>query len=189
MSKNIQRLLDIMARLRQKDGGCPWDIKQTFATIAPHTIEETYELVEAIEKNDAHAIKEELGDVLLQVVFHAQMAREAGWFDFDEVAGALADKLVERHPHIFGERKAKTADDVVEIWENNKSAKRKAKAENEGRTESILDNVSTALPAATRAVKLQKRASTVGFDWDNPRDVFAKIKEEIAELETEVGAV
>ncbi len=187
MSANIQRLLDIMARLRQKEGGCPWDIEQTFESIAPHTIEETYELVEAIEKKDAKAIKEELGDVLLQVVFHAQMAREAGLFDFDSVAKATADKLVERHPHIFGEQKAETANDVVTIWEKNKQAKRAEKAENEGRAESVLDNVSTALPAMTRAVKLQKRAAHVGFDWDEAAAVFAKIKEEIAELETEVA--
>jgi nucleoside triphosphate diphosphatase len=188
MSTNIQRLIDIMARLRDPESGCPWDLEQTFKTIAPHTIEETYELVEAIESGEPHAIKDELGDVLLQVVFYAQMGREAGLFNFDSVAGYLADKLIERHPHIFGEREAKTARDVLDNWEKDKEAKRAAQAESEGRLTSVLDGVSAALPAATRAVKLQKRAATVGFDWAEARDVFAKIKEEIGELENEVEA-
>ncbi|MDD4617399.1 MAG: nucleoside triphosphate pyrophosphohydrolase [Alphaproteobacteria bacterium] len=184
MTSNIQRLLDVMARLRQKDGGCPWDLEQTFATVAPHTIEETYELVDAIENKDPAAIKDELGDVLFQVVFHAQMASEAGMFDFDSVAKHAADKMIERHPHVFGEREAKTAQDVLQNWEKDKEAKRRAKAGN--KPVSVLDNVTIGLPAATRAVKLQKRAARVGFDWDNAKDVLDKIREEIGELEKEI---
>ncbi len=185
MSRSLDRLLDIMARLRDPKGGCPWDLEQSFATIAPHTLEETYELVEAIEKNDPAAIKDELGDVLFQVIFYAQLGREAGWFDFDSIAAHVADKMTQRHPHVFGERKAETANDVRNIWEQNKEAKRKTSAENEGREASVLDNITSNLPATTRAVKLQKRAARVGFDWDNARDVFAKIREEIGELEHE----
>lgn len=171
--------------MRRKDGGCPWDLEQTFETVAPHTIEEAYELVEAIENNDPAAIKDELGDVLFQVVFHAQMGSEAGLFDFDSVAGHVADKMIERHPHVFGERDAKTAQDVLRNWEKDKEAKRIAKAGD--KPLSVLDGVSTALPASTRAVKLQKRAARVGFDWDKAEDVFAKIREEIGELEKEVA--
>lgn len=187
MTANIQRLLDIMTRLRSPKDGCPWDLEQTFKTVAPHTLEETYELVEAIENNDPQAIKEELGDVLFQVVFHAQLGREAGFFDFDSVAGYVADKMIERHPHVFGEREAETAHDVLTNWEKDKEAKRSAQAETEGRQHGVLDGVSAALPAATRAVKLQKRASRVGFDWTKAEDVFAKIREEIDELEKEVA--
>lgn len=187
MTGNVQRLLDVMARLRQKEGGCPWDLEQTFKTVAPHTIEETYELVEAIENDDPQAIKEELGDVLFQVVFHAQIGQEEGLFDFDSVAGYVADKMIERHPHVFGERDAETAHDVLVNWEKDKEAKRKAQAARDGVPLSVLDSVSAALPAATRAVKLQKRAARVGFDWDKASDVFAKIREEIAELEKEVA--
>jgi ATP diphosphatase len=186
MTSNVQRLLDVMARLRSPDG-CPWDLEQTFATIAPHTVEETYELVEAIENNDPQAIKDELGDVLFQVVFYAQMGREAGWFDFDGVAGAVADKMIERHPHVFGDRDVKTAQDVVVNWDKDKEKKKALAAGNEGRALSVLDGVSAALPASTRAVKLQKRAATVGFDWKDAKDVFDKIKEEIGELEKEVA--
>jgi len=189
MKKPIDRLLDIMARLRDPKSGCPWDLEQSFATIAPHTLEETYELVEAIEKNDPASIKDELGDVLFQIIFYAQMGREAGWFDFDAIAAHVADKMTERHPHVFGERKAETANDVRAIWEQNKESKRKTSAKAEGREAGVLDNISPALPAATRAVKLQKRAARVGFDWDNARDVFAKIREEIGELEHEVAGM
>jgi ATP diphosphatase len=187
MTSNLQRLLDIMARLREKDGGCPWDLEQNFKTIAPHTLEETYELVEAIENGDAQAIKEELGDVLFQVVFHAQMGREASLFDFDGVAAQVADKMIERHPHVFGARDVETAHDVVVNWEKDKETKRALSAKDEGRSLSVLDGVSTALPAAIRAVKLQKRAARVGFDWSNARDVLAKIEEEIGELGQEIS--
>jgi len=187
MLSNIQRLLDVMARLRNPDGGCPWDLEQTFQTIAPHTIEETYELVDAIEINDPKAIKDELGDVLFQVIFYAQMGREAGMFDLESVAGHVADKMIERHPHVFSERKVDTAQDVLVNWETDKEAKRTTAAAKTGRTLSVLDGVSAGLPSTTRSVKLQKRAARVGFDWAKAEDVFAKIKEEIAELEKEVA--
>jgi ATP diphosphatase len=187
MAGNIERLIEVMAQLRNPDGGCPWDIEQTHASIASDTLEETYELVEAIENNDAAAIKDELGDVFLNVVFHAQLGHEAGLFDLDSVAGHVADKMIERHPHVFGTRDVKTAHDVVVNWENDKEAKRKTKAANEGSELSVLDSVSTALPASTRAVKLQKRAARVGFDWAEAKDVLAKIKEEIGELEHEIA--
>ncbi|MDR3450156.1 MAG: nucleoside triphosphate pyrophosphohydrolase [Alphaproteobacteria bacterium] len=183
---NIARLMDVMARLRNPEGGCPWDLEQNFASVAPYTLEETYELVEAIESNDTQAIKEELGDVLFQVVFHAQMGREAGLFDLDGVAGSVADKMIERHPHVFGDRDAQTAGAVLANWETDKEAKRKAKAAAEGCALSVLDGVSTALPASVRAVKLQKRAARVGFDWSEARDIVGKIREEIGELEAEM---
>jgi len=187
MSSHILRLVEVMARLRNPDGGCPWDLEQTFQTIAPHTIEETYELVEAIESNDPKAIKDELGDVLFQVVFYAQMGREAGLFDLESVAGHVADKMIERHPHVFAEREVETAHDVLVNWETDKEAKRTKAAAKEGRMPSVLDGVSSGLPSTTRSVKLQKRAARVGFDWAKADDVFAKIKEEIAELEKEVA--
>ena len=174
-----------MARLRDPNGGCAWDLEQNFQSIAPHTLEETYELLEAIENNDTNAIKDELGDVLFQVVFHAQMASEAGLFDLDSVAGAVTDKMIERHPHVFGTRDVKTAAGVVDNWEADKEAKRKAQAT--GTPHSVLEGVCTALPAATRAVKLQKRAARVGFDWAEAKDVLAKIREEITELEHEIS--
>ncbi len=186
MTSEIQRLLDIMARLRDPESGCPWDIEQTFETIAPHTLEETYELIEAIEAGDKVAIKEELGDVLLQVVFHAQMAREAGMFDFEDVAKGISDKLIERHPHIFSDRNAHTAQDVLANWEKDKAAKRAQAAGETGRAAGALDGVSAALPAATRAVKLQKRAARVGFDWAEAKDVLNKIEEEIGEFRDEL---
>ena len=184
MTSGTKRLIDIMARLRNPKGGCPWDLEQTFKTIAPHTLEEIYELVEAIEGGDKNAIKDELGDVLFQIVFYTQMGREAGMFDFDDIANHVADKMIERHPHVFGERKAKTAKDVASNWEKDKEAKRKKQS---GKEVSLLDGISRALPAATRAVKLQKRAAGVGFDWPKARDVLAKIREEIGELENEIA--
>ncbi len=186
MSAAIDRLVAVMARLRDPNGGCPWDIEQNFKTIAPYTLEETYEVVDAIENGDPQAIKDELGDLLFQIVFHAQMGREAGLFDIDQIANHVADKMIERHPHVFGERDAATASAVLVNWESDKAAKRDAQAKAENRTPSALDGVTAALPAATRAIKLQKRAARVGFDWSNPADVIGKIREEIAELETEI---
>jgi ATP diphosphatase len=176
-----------MAQLRNPKGGCPWDLEQTFQTVAPYTLEETYEAVEALESGDAKAIKEELGDVLFQIVFHARMGEEQGLFDFNEIAGAVADKMVERHPHVFAKRNAKTAGAVVANWEADKAKKREAEAKAQNRAISTLDGVSTALPAPTRAVKLQNRAARVGFDWTDARDILAKIREEIGELEAEIG--
>jgi ATP diphosphatase len=183
----IQTLVNVMARLRDPQKGCPWDLEQNFQTIAPHTLEETYELVEAIEQNDPKAIKDELGDLLFQVVFHVQMAREAGLFDLQDVAQHVADKMIERHPHVFGDRDAATAGAVLVNWESDKAAKRAKQAADEGRGVSALDGVSTALPATTRAVKLQNRAARVGFDWSNPGDVLAKIREEADELKAEMN--
>ncbi|MCL2504685.1 MAG: nucleoside triphosphate pyrophosphohydrolase [Alphaproteobacteria bacterium] len=179
MSENIKRLLEVMDKLRDPDTGCPWDIKQTFASIAPYTIEETYELVEAIENNDIPNIKEELGDVLFQIVFHAQMAKESGLFDFYEVADCVASKMIERHPHVFDTRTVKDADEVLLNWDKDKQAKKKQSR--------VMEGISTAIPALTRAMKLQKRASRVGFDWDNADGIIAKIKEEIGELEKETA--
>lgn len=179
---HIQRLLAIMARLRDPERGCPWDVKQDFATIAPYTIEEAYEVADAIERRDMAGLREELGDLLLQVVFHARMAEEAGHFDFNQVAGTIADKMVERHPHVFGGPRVDSAEAQTLAWEDRKAAERKEKAGAEG----TLDGVPLALPALVRAEKLQKRAARVGFDWPDLAPVFAKIEEEIAELRSEV---
>jgi len=187
MSEALDRLVGVMARLRDPAAGCPWDLEQDFKSVAPYTLEETYEVVEAIEQGDPAAMKDELGDLLFQIVFHAQMGREAGLFDLDQIAGHVADKMIERHPHVFGDRDANTAQAVLTNWENDKAKKREAKAA-DGQVVSALDGVSTALPASTRAVKLQNRAARVGFDWPDARDIIAKIREEIAELEAEIDA-
>ncbi len=181
MSAAIDKLVAVMAHLRSKDGGCPWDLEQNFKTIAPYTLEETYEVVEAIEKNDPKALAEELGDLLFQVIFYAQMGSEEGLFDLESIASKVADKMVERHPHVFGDRDAKSSDAVLMNWEKDKAAKREAEAG--GKPVSALDGVTTALPATTRALKLQNRAACVGFDWTDAHDILAKIKEEIGELE------
>lgn len=188
MSAALDRLVQIMARLRDPKAGCPWDLEQSFRTIAPYTLEETYEVVEAIEKDDPRAMADELGDLLFQIVFHAQMGREAGLFDLDSIATGVADKMVERHPHVFGDRDANSAEKVLANWETDKAKKRAAEAKAENRTHGALDGVSEALPATTRAVKLQKRAARVGFDWTEARDILAKIREEIGELEAEIKA-
>lgn len=186
MSANIDRLLTVMARLRNPDGGCPWDLEQTFATIAPYTIEEAYEVAEAIDRHDMEALRDELGDLLLQVVFHARMAEEEGLFDFDAVAGGIVDKMIRRHPHVFAEERVEDAAAQTVAWEEHKAAERVAKAEAEGRAASVLDGVSVALPGLTRAVKLTRRAARVGFDWPDIAGVLAKIEEEIAELRSEI---
>lgn len=184
----IDRLLAVMARLRAPEGGCPWDLEQTYRTIAPHTIEEAYEVADAIETGDMGALKEELGDLLFQVVYYTQMAREDGLFDFDAVADAITAKMIRRHPHVFGSDEVKTADMQTSRWEEHKAAERAKKAEREGAKAppSALDGVIPALPALTRAVKLQKRAARVGFDWTDARDILDKIEEEIAELRAEM---
>ena len=172
-----------MARLRDPEAGCPWDVQQTFATIAPYTIEESYEVAEAIEAGDMTALRDELGDLLFQVVFHAEMAREAGDFAFDDVVEAVADKMVRRHPHVFGDRRdIDSADAQTVSWESHKAAERHARAARQGRPPSTLDGVTAALPALTRALKLQDRAARVGFDWPDLAPVLAKIEEELAEL-------
>ena len=182
----VARLLAVMQQLRNPDGGCPWDLEQNFATIAPYTIEEAYEVADAIERQDMAALKDELGDLLLQVVFHAQMAREAGSFDFEAVATGIADKMVRRHPHVFGDAKVADADAQTVAWEDHKETERRAKASAEGRNASVLDGVAAGLPALMRAVKLQRRAARVGFDWPHAADVFLKIDEELSEIKEEM---
>ncbi len=183
MSEKIGKLIDIMAKLRDPDGGCPWDVEQTFASIAPHTIEEAYEVADAIEKDDMAGLKDELGDLLFQVVFHAQMAKESGDFDFDGVVDAIADKMVRRHPHVFGDVKIKDAEAQTVAWEEHKRLERVA---DDNPRESALDGVISALPALTRAEKLQKRAAGVGFDWPTAAPVAGKVREELAEVEAEI---
>jgi len=187
-TNEIARLLDIMARLRDPASGCPWDLEQSFRTIAPYTVEEAYEVAEAAETDDPVALREELGDLLLQVVFHARMAEEQGQFAFADVARAIADKMVRRHPHVFGDARIDSAAAMTAAWEDQKAEERRAKAEASGRPESALDGVGVALPALTRAVKLQRRAARVGFDWPSLPPVIAKIEEEIGELRHEIDA-
>ncbi len=185
---SLADLLRIMARLRDPDGGCPWDLEQTFATIAPYTIEEAYEVEDAIARNDLPALKDELGDLLLQVVFHARMAEEAGHFTFADVATGIADKMIRRHPHVFGDVDAQHAETVSTNWESIKAVERAAKTEaavDQGLS-SVLAGVTHALPALLRAVKLQNRAARVGFDWPDKKPVFDKIREELKELEVEI---
>lgn len=178
---HINRLHAIMARLRQPEGGCPWDLTQNFATIAPYTIEEAYEVAEAIASGDRQHLKEELGDLLLQVVFHAQMAEEEGSFTLADVAESICDKMVRRHPHVFGDQAITSAEAQTENWEKIKEAERKKKAKT-----GVLSDVSTALPALMRAEKLQKRAARVGFDWPDVTGVIAKIREELEEVEAAI---
>jgi ATP diphosphatase len=174
----LPRLLEIMARLRDPKGGCPWDLEQDFATIAPYTIEEAYEVADAVERQAWDELEGELGDLLLQTVYHAQMGAEAGYFTFDSVANAIADKMVARHPHVFGtESRDKSAEDQTRDWERMKAAERARKAET-----GILDGIAKGLPALTRAVKLQNRAARVGFDWPSTAEVIDKIVEEAREL-------
>jgi MazG family protein len=184
----LQRLLEVMARLRDPQGGCPWDLEQDFRTIAPYTIEEAYEVADAIERGDMDDLKEELGDLLLQVVFHARMAEEDGQFDFAAVAEAISDKMVRRHPHVFAEAKIDKAEAQTRSWEAHKAAERAAKAQRRSAPASVLDTVTVALPALTRAMALQRRAARVGFDWPAAEPVLAKIEEEIAELRHEIAA-
>ena len=173
-----QAVLDVMAQLRNPNGGCPWDLEQNFRTIAPYTIEEAYEVADAIEHDDMPALKEELGDLLFQVAFHARMAEELGAFDFADVAQALADKMIERHPHVFSEAgDGRTAEQQTVAWETLKAEKRAAKG-----VTSLLDDVAMALPALQRAEKLTKRAARINFDWPSSAEVLEKLDEELAEL-------
>jgi ATP diphosphatase len=185
-TSNIDRLLAIMAQLRDKKRGCPWDLEQDFATIAPYTIEEAYEVAEAIREGDMEALKDELGDLLFQVVFHARMAEEDGHFDFDAVAEAIAEKMIRRHPHVFGTVDIATAEAQTRAWEEHKAEERRERARRAGRRESVLDGVGVALPALTRALKIQNRAARVGFDWSEPAPILDKIEEEVAELRAEL---
>ncbi|MBU0556522.1 MAG: nucleoside triphosphate pyrophosphohydrolase [Alphaproteobacteria bacterium] len=176
---DIAPLQEIMARLRSQDGGCPWDIEQTFATIAPYTIEEAYEVADAIEANDLTALKDELGDLLFQVVFHSQMASEAGIFDLSDVISVICDKMIRRHPHVFAEPGSTSPG-----WDEIKAAERAGKAADD---RSALAGVAVSIPALSRAEKIQKRAARVGFDWDDVEDVRTKILEEIEEIDQAVG--
>jgi ATP diphosphatase len=186
--RGIDRLIAIMAQLRNPDGGCPWDLEQSFETIAPYTIEEAYEVADAIEKQDMGALKDELGDLLFQVVFHGRLAQEQGAFAFDDIAAQCADKMIRRHPHIFGDTAVvKTAADQTAAWETMKAAERAEKARKTGGA-GALDGVTPGLPALTRAVKIQGRAARVGFDWRTAPPILDKIEEEIDEIRVELDA-
>ncbi len=176
----IARLLDIMRRLRAPEGGCPWDLAQDFGSIAPYTIEEAYEVAEAIARGEPRALESELGDLLFQVVFHAQMGAEKRWFDFASVADAISNKLTERHPHVFADARIADAADLNRAWEEHKARERAAKA---GDAPSELADVPLALPALARAAKLGKRAGRVGFDWPDASGVRAKMDEELREID------
>jgi nucleoside triphosphate diphosphatase len=177
-------LLELMARLRDPQRGCPWDLKQSFATIAPYTIEEAYEVADAIERNDPKHLREELGDLLFQVVFHARMAEERGWFDFAAVARSIHEKLVRRHPHLFAGA-ALALEDLPRVWEQQKAQERAAAA---GGTAAVLAGVPAALPALARAAKLGRRAARVGFDWPSATEVRAKVLEELEEINSALAA-
>ena len=188
---DISRLLEIMAALRTPGTGCPWDLQQDFASIAPYTIEEAYEVADAIARGDLTDLREELGDLLLQVIFHARMAQEQGAFAFADVVATLAEKLVRRHPHVFGDAQGLAPSAVEGLWERIKSQERKEKRkEKPGRNEGgegALAGVPVTLPALTRALKLQIKAARVGFDWNDPLAVLAKIAEEADEIEAEIA--
>jgi len=186
MTASLTHLLAIMARLRDELHGCPWDREQNFATIAPYTIEEAYEVADAIAHGDMAALKDELGDLLFQIVFHARMAEEAGLFAFDDVAVAISEKMLRRHPHVFGDAEGSSSAAQSEAWEQHKQAERQARARQSGEPDSILDGVALALPALLRAVKIQARAARTGFDWCDASSVFAKLEEEIIEIRAEI---
>ncbi|MHA6288586.1 nucleoside triphosphate pyrophosphohydrolase [Maricaulis sp. CAU 1757] len=174
----ITRLLAIMAQLRNPQGGCPWDLEQDFASIAPYTIEEAYEVADAIERESYAELKDELGDLLFQVVFHARMAEESGHFDFQDVVAAITDKMIRRHPHVFGDADQRDSETQTREWEAIKAAERKSG----DKGHSVLDDIPLALPALKRAQKLQKRAATVGFDWPDAERVLEKVEEELDEV-------
>ncbi|MDG2321763.1 MAG: nucleoside triphosphate pyrophosphohydrolase [Rhodospirillaceae bacterium] len=181
----LDDLIEIMARLRHPEAGCPWDMEQDFKSIAPYTIEEAYEVADAIARRDMDALKDELGDLLFQVVYHARIAEEDGLFAFADVADAISAKMIRRHPHVFGDAVVEDSETQAASWEAIKEKERQAKGA--GDLPSVLDHVPTALPAMKRAEKLQKRAARVGFDWPDAAQVIDKIREEIGELETEIN--
>jgi ATP diphosphatase len=193
-SRDISRLSEIMAALRDPESGCPWDKEQSFATIAPYTIEEAYEVADAIARDDLGDLRDELGDLLLQVVYHARMAEEAGAFAFPDVVEAITRKLIRRHPHVFGDAEARAAGAAKGMWEKIKAEEKRERAAARpgdhaaARPPGLLDGVPAGLPAMIRAVRLQEKASTVGFDWNDPRAVLAKLTEEIGEIEAELAA-
>lgn len=181
---DISKLLEIMEKLRHPEDGCPWDKEQTFSTIAPYTIEESYEVADAIHRDDIEELKYELGDLLFQVVFHSQMAKELDHFSFHDVVAAVCEKMERRHPHVFSDTTIESAEAQTKAWEKLKAAERKVK--DKGKEPSILDGISMRMPAMSRAVKLQKRAASVGFDWPDHIGVIDKIKEELGEVITEI---
>ena len=181
MLKETQRLIDIMARLRDPENGCPWDLKQDFKSIGAYTLEEAYEVVDAIDDGDMDKLKDELGDLLLQVVFHAQMAQEKGLFGFEDIAEIISEKMERRHPHIFGDVSAETADEVLKNWEDIKAAERAG-----DKDQSALAGVTKALPALARAEKISKRAARIGFEWPDYQSVLKKLDEELGEFDDEI---
>ena len=180
---SIARLVEIMATLRDPERGCPWDLEQDFASIAPYTLEEAYEVADAIARDDMDELRDELGDLLFQVVFHARLAQERGAFGFDEVTEAICDKLVRRHPHVFGGEKVGSAAQQTEVWERLKAEEKAARG-----VSGLLDDVPLALPALARAAKLGRRAARVGFDWPDAQGPRAKVAEELAELDAALAA-
>ena len=184
---SIEKLVNIMKELRDPENGCPWDIQQTFSTISPYTVEEAYEVADAIQRGNMTDLREELGDLLFQVVFHAQMATEIGEFDIGDVVDAIVEKMIRRHPHVFGDTYIENAEHQTRAWEAHKEAERLQKADSsQGKAHSILDGIPSTLPGLTRAVKIQKRAARVGFDWSSVAEIFEKIQEEIEEVQHEV---
>ncbi len=183
--QDIQRLIELMATLRHPDKGCPWDKEQTFATIAPYTVEEAYEVADAIERGDTPALKEELGDLLFQVVFHSRMAEEQGSFAFGDVVQGICDKMVSRHPHVFGTDQISDAEQQTIAWEEHKQRERAARQKNG--PVSVLDNVPVSLPALTRAAKLGRRAATVGFEWPDVQGALDKAEEELHEVRAAIA--
>jgi ATP diphosphatase len=179
VTRPVDRLVTVMARLRDPKTGCPWDVEQNFETIAPYTIEEAYEVADAIHRGSPEDLREELGDLLLQVAFHSRMAEEKGWFDMNGVADAIVDKLIRRHPHVFGDDASRTTAQQLDAWEAEKAKERGEKASED---KSVLANVPVALPSLTRALKLQKRMSRVGFEWRQIEGIDEKIEEELGEL-------
>lgn len=190
-SGDIERLLEIMAALRNPETGCAWDIEQTFETIVPYTIEEAYEVADAVERADLSDLRDELGDLLLQVVFHAQMAKEEGAFDFEGVVEAITSKLIRRHPHVFGSHKDRDPASIKRVWNEikagEKAARRESRGEGDGERPGFLDEVPVSIPALSRAEKLTRRAAKVGFDWPETAQVAAKIREELAEVEEAIA--
>lgn len=182
----INQLLEVMRRLRDPQAGCPWDREQTYRSLVPHTLEEAYEVADAIEQDDLQHLPDELGDLLFQVVFYAQIAQEEGRFDFEDVARGICDKLVRRHPHVFADATIDSAEEQTQAWEEHKRLERDRKVTQP--QAGTLEGVSLALPALVRAAKLQRRAARVGFDWPEVEGVFAKVREELAELDTELQA-
>ena len=190
--QHLQRLLNIMSALRDPDNGCPWDLKQDYKSLVPYTLEEAYEVAEAIEQGDMDEVKKELGDLLFQVVFYAQLAKEEGLFDFDDIAAAIADKMVRRHPHVFSDHQYQNEAAFLKAWEeqkeleNQQSRAEKGETASPDQTPSLMDNISKILPAMTRAVKIQKRIAQIGFDWDSAEQVLPIIQGELQELQDEM---